>query len=394
MVIWFRTGGERGWREVFHTVKVERTYKPRVPKKSNLVSHSMIAIVIVLIATLTALLVVVLFASKTSSVQLAHAQSVQSIQFAYPSVRFHEYADVRAQSKRDSFSHIIPGITKYSYTSEREYMTHYARCYYAVTMRKGGWDCLRHYEIIASGCVPYFMNIDELPEGIMTTFPKALLRRAMRLPGVPTESDVRHAISTAGALHIDFSIFPVEEYLELRAQMLTHFEARCLTRSLTRQLGLAPRAHVAVFSLIVSGQQDYQRDLIVISLLENNCTVTTNFDIGFLFDDFPQAKTISLYGRGMTYTRELPASLRELHTKVDSGARKVPEAVDTCIFTTKSNSPIPSIDRYNIAPPTRVIEVDGNDGVGKVLKHRRSAARFVRELYRPSRAPETLPRPV
>jgi hypothetical protein len=30
--------------------------------------------------------------------------------------------------------------------------------------KKGGWDCLRHYEIIGNGCMPYFENIEKCPK--------------------------------------------------------------------------------------------------------------------------------------------------------------------------------------------------------------------------------------
>jgi hypothetical protein len=34
--------------------------------------------------------------------------------------------------------------------------------YFAFTHKRGGWDCMRHYEILASGCVPYMADIQTL----------------------------------------------------------------------------------------------------------------------------------------------------------------------------------------------------------------------------------------
>jgi hypothetical protein len=44
-------------------------------------------------------------------------------------------------------------------------------------MRKAGWDCLRHYEIMGNGCIPLFDQIAACPRFIMTRFPKALLSK-------------------------------------------------------------------------------------------------------------------------------------------------------------------------------------------------------------------------
>lgn len=43
----------------------------------------------------------------------------------------------------------------YSYDTEAEYNKQYSESYFAVSSKKAGWDCLRHYEIIAAGCIPY-----------------------------------------------------------------------------------------------------------------------------------------------------------------------------------------------------------------------------------------------
>jgi hypothetical protein len=59
-----------------------------------------------------------------------------------------------ALPKRRDFSPLIPGRTgTYVYDDERAYLRQYAESYFAVSMRKSGWDCPRHYEILAAGCV-------------------------------------------------------------------------------------------------------------------------------------------------------------------------------------------------------------------------------------------------
>jgi hypothetical protein len=62
----------------------------------------------------------------------------------------------------------------YIYKNEKDYYEGYQESRIGITMKKAGWDCMRHYEILANGCLPYFINIDKCPELTMTTFPKQL----------------------------------------------------------------------------------------------------------------------------------------------------------------------------------------------------------------------------
>ena len=46
---------------------------------------------------------------------------------------------------------------------------------FAITCKKGGWDCLRHYEIMGNGCLPLFHRIETAPPGILSSLPRRLL---------------------------------------------------------------------------------------------------------------------------------------------------------------------------------------------------------------------------
>ena len=48
-------------------------------------------------------------------------------------------------------------------------------------MLKGGWDCLRHYEIIASGSLPYFSNFAKVPDHTLKIYPRDLQNKANKL---------------------------------------------------------------------------------------------------------------------------------------------------------------------------------------------------------------------
>jgi hypothetical protein len=64
----------------------------------------------------------------------------------------------------------------YIYQTEEAYYAQYAESYYAATMRKAGFDCLRHYEIMANWCIPYFRCLENVPAMIMTKLPRRELR--------------------------------------------------------------------------------------------------------------------------------------------------------------------------------------------------------------------------
>jgi hypothetical protein len=51
----------------------------------------------------------------------------------------------------------------YAFSNEEAYCDDIASAEYAITMKKGGWDCMRHYEIAANGTVQCFYRLDEKP---------------------------------------------------------------------------------------------------------------------------------------------------------------------------------------------------------------------------------------
>lgn len=64
----------------------------------------------------------------------------------------------------------------YVYATEESYYAQYAESYYAPTMKKAGWDCLRHYEVLSQWTLPYFRCFEQLPPTIAQFLPRAELR--------------------------------------------------------------------------------------------------------------------------------------------------------------------------------------------------------------------------
>ena len=73
---------------------------------------------------------------------------------------------------------------------ERSYYADIERSYFGLTWKKAGWDCLRHLELLAAGCVPLFTDIGAAPRGAVAFLPKRVLGQVLRFPGVETLSGV------------------------------------------------------------------------------------------------------------------------------------------------------------------------------------------------------------
>jgi hypothetical protein len=83
--------------------------------------------------------------------------------------------------KIQEYGSIIPGQGGYKFDIEQEYYNDYNKSYFGVTMKKAGWDCMRHYEILANNCIPYFIDLHECPKNTLTNLPKELLLEAKDL---------------------------------------------------------------------------------------------------------------------------------------------------------------------------------------------------------------------
>jgi len=87
-----------------------------------------------------------------------------------------------SKNKIQEYATCIPGRPEtYIFDNEREYYEDYQRSYYGITMKKAGWDALRHYEILGNYCIPYFIGLENCPETTLANLPKDLLLEARDL---------------------------------------------------------------------------------------------------------------------------------------------------------------------------------------------------------------------
>ncbi len=94
------------------------------------------------------------------------------ISFSIPESKISETIPIKTKV----LSNIIPNSTAtYSYDNENDYYNEYKQSMFAITTKKAGWDCMRHYEILANGCIPYFPNIESCPENTLTLIKHLLI---------------------------------------------------------------------------------------------------------------------------------------------------------------------------------------------------------------------------
>lgn len=120
--------------------------------------------------------------------------------------------------------------TDYLFESEDAYYADLQRSRFGVTTKRGGWDCLRHYEIAANGCVPCFRDLHRKPA---TCAPHGL-----------DESNCV-VYSDAGELLRRVEAMGDEEYGELQAAALRWAHANSTmerARQLLETLGLRARS--------------------------------------------------------------------------------------------------------------------------------------------------------
>ena len=99
--------------------------------------------------------------------------NVLPISFGIPD----EKCRLTPQSKTQAWSRSIPGAG-YNFENQDDYHNDYAKSLFGVTFKKSGWDCMRHYEILANRSIPYFKDINSLPANICKTLPRELLIQA------------------------------------------------------------------------------------------------------------------------------------------------------------------------------------------------------------------------
>lgn len=176
--------------------------------------------------------------------------------------------------KFKKFATVIPGDLKtYIFETESEYYKDYQMSMFGKTCKKGGWDCLRHYEILANGCIPWFENLDLCPKNTMTHFPKEMVKNAMNSEN-----------------------FDISLLLDYTRKNLT---TKAMAKYILSTIGLSSIKSVLFLSQDIS--PDYLRCVTLHGFKEIFGKDCHDYPcIPHLYTDY--ADSSNLYGKGMTYT--------------------------------------------------------------------------------------------
>jgi hypothetical protein len=101
------------------------------------------------------------------------------IQFAIPKEKIIAEIPMKTRQMSPHAPWEIPPGPRYE--KEADYYRDYGQSYFARTRKKAGWDCLRHYEIMAAGALPYFERLEECPPRTMELLPKSELFLARQM---------------------------------------------------------------------------------------------------------------------------------------------------------------------------------------------------------------------
>ena len=195
--------------------------------------------------------------------------------------------------KSELFASIVPGnSSNYTYAvgQEAEYYATYQRARFAHTGKKGGWDALRHYEILANGCIPV-IDFTGCPSDTMTTFPKALIQEAIR--NLLPYTDEKAALYDTYVMRL---LDHARNYLSSSA----------LAKSFLSTMRIDSGSSASILIIRCDQGPNYSREMLTIGLkrlLGPRCTLYPS--IPFLHSDYPVESLGSLHGRGYTYTRRL-----------------------------------------------------------------------------------------
>lgn len=185
---------------------------------------------------------------------------------------------------------IIPGdLSTYIFKGkEKEYNDMYKKSRFAITKKKGGWDCLRHYEILMNGCIPIFENLKDCPNMTLTTYPKHLNEEAYELYNYWIEND-------------EF----INKYNNLCLRFLEHTRNNCTTSSQVNYLlNNIKNGNKVKNILMITGHNgiNYNRESLWIGLkryVKEINGVAVEYDKNlYIYDD-------TLYSNNFTYTNRV-----------------------------------------------------------------------------------------
>jgi hypothetical protein len=271
------------------------------------------------------------------------------ITFSFPEEKIVKELPIKIKLLSD----LIPGRSEtYIYNNETDYYNEYRTSLFAMTIKKGGWDCMRHYEIMGNGCIPYFPDIEKCPTNTLALLPKDLIIEGNAL-----------YTKFKGKRIEELSDADIQQYNVLAHKLLEYTRAHLTTSSMARYILDKSNNSNATRVLYLSGDTnpDYLR-----------CVTLHGFKTlaGVQCHDYPKIPHIyksrhiryaSLYGKGITYTNLLDPALHS-----DALDKNIVEAIrnkefDVVIYGSYHRG-LPLFDLVNtVYAPNEILFLCGED---------------------------------
>jgi hypothetical protein len=224
-------------------------------------------------------------------IALRRCEHLYPITFSIPACKIVKHVP----NKTKIIAQIVPGDTStYGFSTEESYYKDYQDSVFGLTRCKGGWDCMRHYEILANGCIPKFEGLNDLPRTTMINWPRAINRAAMEYLDGNVSSETLNSLKVR-----DYT----QQLLDYtRRELTTKAVARYFLDTVSRLLVKPVRS---VLFLNFHCKIDYLRCMLV-----HGCKEVLGGDcheypqLPHLYTDFKMPKNIyELYGGGMSVSR-------------------------------------------------------------------------------------------
>lgn len=194
----------------------------------------------------------------------------------------------------------------YIYETEEDYYQDYRDSVFALTKKKAGWDCLRHYEILAQGCIPLFENLENCPENTLTFLPKEKILEAKKYCDMLKSS--KEEFGTPTILQ--------KKYHEIAEELLAYTRNYLTTEKMADHiLNISYHKNVKKILFLSGGKRfgmvpNYMRDLLLHGFKKKFGAECHDFpQVPHIYTDFENEK--KLYGKGFTYTKNVLAEHRD-----------------------------------------------------------------------------------
>jgi hypothetical protein len=232
-----------------------------------------------------------------------YKQKLLPISFSIPEEKVCKNIDISIKTKIEAFVKPLNDRSQsYKYDKEEDYYNDLRKSFFAQTCKRNGWDTMRHYEILANNCIPYFSDIDECPEKIIHFYPKELIKESNKLYETVKNLNIGDFITNYEYIN---------KYTDLIVKFKNHTNEYLTTKSIANYILKTSNNNKPKNILFLSPNvnEDYLKCLTLHglkSLFGNSC-----HDYPKIPSIYKSCNSTSLYGNGFTYSKLLDDNYRD-----------------------------------------------------------------------------------